>query len=133
MISWKLLIELNARITYSKFFTEFLMIIVSWNCRGACGRPFPLRVRELIKRHAVEILILVEPRVSGQKASKIIKRLGFTNWIRVDGVLRWYLLALAQFRVRCRLCLFESSTSSLLSDEEEDKRVGARHWCVWGN
>lgn len=84
MISWKLLIELNARITYSKFFTELIMILVSWNCRGACGRPFPLRVRELIQRHAVEILILVEPRVSGQKASKIIKRLGFTNWIRVE-------------------------------------------------
>lgn len=86
MISWKLLIELNAWITAtsSKFFTKFIMIIVSWNCRGACGRPFPLRVRELIKRHAVEILILVEPRVSGQKASKILKRLGFTNWIRVE-------------------------------------------------
>lgn len=82
MILWKLLIELNARITYSKFFTEFIMIIVSWNCIGAGGRSFPLRVCELIKRHAVKMLILVEPRVSGQKASKIIKRLGFTNWIR---------------------------------------------------
>ncbi|GKF32929.1 hypothetical protein Tco_0106129 [Tanacetum coccineum] len=34
----------------------------------------------------LEILIVVEPRVSGQKASKILKRLGFTNWIRVEAL-----------------------------------------------
>lgn len=38
----------------------------------------------MIGNNIVYILVIVETRVKGTKANKVIRRLGFTNWIRVE-------------------------------------------------
>ncbi|KAK4259223.1 hypothetical protein QN277_005575 [Acacia crassicarpa] len=60
------------------------MIIASWNCRGAGGRAFPLTVKDIVNKYCINILCLIEPRISGDRADRVCRELGFTNWIRVE-------------------------------------------------
>ncbi|XP_028773909.1 uncharacterized protein LOC114730961 [Neltuma alba] len=60
------------------------MIIASWNCRGAGSRSFPILIRDIVTKFKVDILCLEEPRVSGNRADNVVKRLGFSHWIRVE-------------------------------------------------
>lgn len=62
----------------------FMINIISWNCRGAGARYFPRLVRDLKLNYNVNILIIVKPRVSGQRADKIISKLGFCNYYRIE-------------------------------------------------
>lgn len=62
-----------------------LMIkVLSWNCRGAASTTFPGRIRDLLRENKADILVLLETRVSGWRAEKIVARLGFSNWIRLE-------------------------------------------------
>lgn len=58
--------------------------ILSWNCRGASARYFPRSMRELKNNHQIQILIIIEPRISGSKADKVISNLGFGESFRVE-------------------------------------------------
>lgn len=58
--------------------------ILSWNCRGARAKPFPGRLKDVLKGHLVHILILCETRVSGSRVDRIMSKLGFNNWIRIE-------------------------------------------------
>lgn len=40
----------------------------------------------MIKHHRPDVLVLIEPRVSGIKADDICLKIGFDNWIRVEAV-----------------------------------------------
>ncbi|KAK4265516.1 hypothetical protein QN277_026562 [Acacia crassicarpa] len=60
------------------------MIIASWNCRGAGRRAFPLTVKDIVFKYHINILCLLEPRISGVKADRVCRKLGFNHWIRVE-------------------------------------------------
>ncbi|XP_028760821.1 uncharacterized protein LOC114719473 [Neltuma alba] len=60
------------------------MIVASWNCRGAGNRAFPQLIKDIVRRKNIDILCLIEPRISGQKADKVVRKLGFSHWIRVE-------------------------------------------------
>ena len=58
--------------------------IASWNCRGAGGKSFVAQVNDLIRRHNLGILVIVEPRISGLRADVISKRIQMDSWFRQD-------------------------------------------------
>ncbi|KAK4282536.1 hypothetical protein QN277_013898 [Acacia crassicarpa] len=60
------------------------MIIASWNCRGAGRRNFPLTMKDIVNKYCINILCLMEPRISGNRADKVCQKLGFGHWIRVE-------------------------------------------------
>lgn len=60
------------------------MNILAWNSRGAASRTFPSRIREIQKGNHIDVLIICETRVSGSKADTIIRKLGFSNWMRIE-------------------------------------------------
>lgn len=72
LASWFLLIHL------------FMLNIVSWNCRGAGARSFPSLVRDSKMNYNIHVLIILEPRISGERADKVISKLGFNNNFRVE-------------------------------------------------
>lgn len=64
-------------------FTFILMNIASWNCRGASGRAFHRINKDIVRKNNLGILCLLEPRISGSRADNVVRRLGFSNWVRV--------------------------------------------------
>ncbi|KAJ4828944.1 hypothetical protein Tsubulata_007388 [Turnera subulata] len=52
--------------------------------RGAGKKQFRNRVKDLVREYKPTILVVVEPRISGTKADRIIRRLGFSNSHRVE-------------------------------------------------
>ncbi|KAK4260483.1 hypothetical protein QN277_003587 [Acacia crassicarpa] len=60
------------------------MIIASWNCRGADRRSFPLTIKDIVNKYCINILCLLEPCISGDRADKVCRRLCFSHWIRVE-------------------------------------------------
>src|ERR1044072_4636459 len=57
----------------------FLMMInfLSWNIRGAAAKGVPLLIKDLVRRHSISCLALMETKVSGARAVSIINKLGF--------------------------------------------------------
>ncbi|KAJ4825017.1 hypothetical protein Tsubulata_050912 [Turnera subulata] len=55
-----------------------------WNCRGAGKKQFVRKFKDLSVETQPYIAIVVEPRVSGQKANRIIRQLKFSNSYRVE-------------------------------------------------
>ena len=51
----------------------------SWNVRGAGKKGFVKIVSDLRKFSHFDVLAILEPRISGNKAANIIDRLGFRN------------------------------------------------------
>ncbi|XP_061353784.1 uncharacterized protein LOC133298506 [Gastrolobium bilobum] len=60
------------------------MNILTWNCRGAVTNKFKSTFNRFRKKYGVGVAAILEPRVSGNKAVNIIRRLGFTNYIISD-------------------------------------------------
>lgn len=67
-------------------FISFIMNlnIISWNCGGAASKHFHRICKDLCKEYRVDILIILEPRCSGEKASKVIERMGFDSSWRME-------------------------------------------------
>lgn len=57
------------------------MSFLFWNVRGTASRVLPNTIKTLISMFPFDVLAIFEPRVSGNKDRKIIKRLGFNNHI----------------------------------------------------
>ncbi|XP_028751289.1 uncharacterized protein LOC114711105 [Neltuma alba] len=55
-----------------------------WNSRGTGSKSFPGLIGELCKKHKLDFLAILETRTGGEKARRIAKRLGFTNFEIVD-------------------------------------------------
>lgn len=55
----------------------FHMNYMTWNIRGAGSLTVPSLIRDLVNRHNVSLLALVETRVSGDRASRIVGKIGF--------------------------------------------------------
>ncbi|CAL2264474.1 unnamed protein product [Prunus armeniaca] len=62
------------------------MNIVCWNVRCAACASFKSNVDNLIRTHHMDILFIYEPRISGEKAMSVVKKLGFSNFEIVDAV-----------------------------------------------
>lgn len=58
-----------------------IMNILIWNVRGV-RRVF----RELVTNHKLDVVILIETRVCGERASGIIATLGFERYVKVDAM-----------------------------------------------
>ena len=60
------------------------MIVSCWNCRGAASRSFARILHDIVKKYGINVMCLLEPRISGIKADRVVKKLGFSNWWRVE-------------------------------------------------
>ena len=63
-----------------------IMHIVVWNCRGALKPNFQSHVRELARNHNPDILVVMETRIGGVRASEIIDRLPFDGAIHTETI-----------------------------------------------
>lgn len=77
--------------------------MICWNCRGAASRHFHRICKDLFREYKVDVLVILEPRCSGEKAEKIVERMGFNSSWRMEaegysgGI--WILWNLGSFRV----------------------------------
>lgn len=62
------------------------MSVISWNCQGIGNRETSRIVKTLISTHRPDILVLLEPKISGDKANKVCRELNFDDWVRVESV-----------------------------------------------
>ena len=60
------------------------MRILVWNCRGAGNEDFLGVIRDLISVHDPVILVLVETRISGDRADEVSRRIGFSSSTRME-------------------------------------------------
>ena len=60
------------------------MNFLFWNCRGAGSNGFCAVVNDLKRLYNCSVLAVVEPRISGMKADKIIEKLKFECSFRVE-------------------------------------------------
>nr|GMC77844.1 uncharacterized protein LOC109150389 [Ipomoea batatas] len=65
---------------------DVVMEIEDQQSSGAGGRAFLRVLKNLIQVHKPDILSLVEPKVSGSHATSICKKLGYSDWVRVEAV-----------------------------------------------
>ena len=54
-------------------------MICTWNVRGAGKKGFVNYVSDLSKIFLFEVLVVLEPRISGVKACKVIDKMSFSN------------------------------------------------------
>lgn len=62
------------------------MNILSWNVRGTAEADFKCNFQELVSSHQPDIVILMETRVNGERANRIIASLGFDYYTKVDAI-----------------------------------------------
>ncbi|KAM2052769.1 hypothetical protein ACFX1T_002485 [Malus domestica] len=55
------------------------MIFLVWNVRGASKENFVSTAIDLVKHNNVDVLVVVEPRISYNRAAEVIKQLNFSN------------------------------------------------------
>ena len=60
------------------------MNILLWNCRGALNADFKRRIFEMAINHQPSITVVMETRVGGDRAAKIIEGLPFDGSIVTD-------------------------------------------------
>lgn len=61
-----------------------LISILAWNYQGIGGKQFILVAKNLIAVHNPTVLVVVEPRISGDQAVKVISGLGFPCSHRIE-------------------------------------------------
>lgn len=61
-----------------------MMNILVWNCQRAGNKKFLLLMRDIVRLHALDVLVVLESRISGDKAAKVIAYLGFNHSVRMD-------------------------------------------------
>ncbi|KAI9109477.1 hypothetical protein K1719_019531 [Acacia pycnantha] len=58
------------------------MNIVVWNSRGATSKGFATVLKDMKFRYKLDVVVILEPRISGSTASRVIKNWGFKHSIR---------------------------------------------------
>lgn len=58
--------------------------MICLNYRGATSSRFLLAMKEIIKLHKLQIVALLEPRVSGATTDGVRQSLGMKDWFRVE-------------------------------------------------
>ncbi|XP_021830718.1 uncharacterized protein LOC110770811 [Prunus avium] len=59
--------------------TLSVMLIGCWNVRGAGSRKSLLDMQDFKKGNKLDIMVICEPRISSDRARKVISQLGFSN------------------------------------------------------
>ena len=62
------------------------MNILLWNCRGALGLDFRRRVLDMMVNHFPSIMIIIETRLGGDRATKIIEELPFDGFFTTETI-----------------------------------------------
>ena len=62
------------------------MNIIAWNRRDALKPSFQNQVRELVNNHNPAVLIIMETRISGDRACEITDKLPFDGVIHTDTI-----------------------------------------------
>lgn len=52
------------------------MKIVTWNVRGAANVRFCMNAQDLVNTHHPEIHVILEPKISGTHAERVINQVG---------------------------------------------------------
>ena len=65
-------------------FSFLIMNIVVWNCRGALNPNFQSHIRELVRCHNPDVLVVMETHIGGDRAEDISDRLPFNNAIHTE-------------------------------------------------
>ena len=60
------------------------MNFVTWNCRGASAPNFPGIIKDSRKQYCTSFIALLETRTSGNKAKRIINKMGFDSYFIVE-------------------------------------------------
>ncbi|CAN1136492.1 hypothetical protein LINPERHAP2_LOCUS9487 [Linum perenne] len=60
--------------------------VFSWNCRGAGHKKYLATFRSYLGQFKPSIVFILEPRISGNKADVVSRKLGYTDCVRVDSV-----------------------------------------------
>ena len=58
--------------------------LLIWNCCGVEKRNFGAFIRDLRMSYHFTILVLLETKISGFKADKVVRNIGFDGSFRVD-------------------------------------------------
>lgn len=58
--------------------------MMCWNCRGARSDEFHRELKDLIRVHRPLIIILLEPRINGEVADSVCKRIGKRKWVQSE-------------------------------------------------
>ena len=61
-----------------------MMSIITWNYQGALDKRFPSIFKSFVFNYKPEIFVVFEPRISGIKADKVIRKLSYHNSHRVE-------------------------------------------------
>lgn len=61
-----------------------LINFIFWNCRGTGSKIFLNTIKILTNIHHLDFLSIFEPCVSGDRATRIINKLGFSNYFVED-------------------------------------------------
>lgn len=62
------------------------MSIMIWNCQGAGSKEFIRAARLFINNHNLDVLALLETKISGNKANEVCKQLKFDSWFRIESI-----------------------------------------------
>ncbi|KAI9074058.1 hypothetical protein K1719_043985 [Acacia pycnantha] len=62
-----------------------MMKILVWNSRGVASKGFAAVFRDIRFRYKMDVAVIMEPRISGSKASKVIRNWGYRHSVRVEG------------------------------------------------
>lgn len=60
------------------------MYVISWICQGAGNKETFRILNYLVTTHHFEVLVILEPRISGSVADSVYKKLKFGDWVRVE-------------------------------------------------
>ena len=64
--------------------TQLIMNIMVWNCRGALSPNFSQTIIDMVKESSLDIFIVTETRVGGDRAKEIFDKLSFDGAIHTD-------------------------------------------------
>ena len=72
--------------SFSIYFLYVDMNMLIWNCRGALNPNCFCLISDLIRKHLLAILVIMETKVSGDKARSIVNRLPMDGAILVNNI-----------------------------------------------
>jgi len=57
---------------------------MTWNVQGTDSNNFLYTLKELVRRFNPKVIALGETRISGQQATEVCSKIGFSSQFRVD-------------------------------------------------
>ncbi|XP_061357605.1 uncharacterized protein LOC133301903 [Gastrolobium bilobum] len=60
--------------------------VCTWNCRGVGKKGFSTLIKDLVYQNKIQVLALIETRISGKKVDSVIRSLGFDSFFRREAV-----------------------------------------------